>query len=77
MLAGDAHALLFAVEGVQRVQVLEQDRPHLGGGRRGQQFAGGQVVGDLAEDPRPALGGAADHHRVGAGVAQHLGGALR
>jgi hypothetical protein len=26
---------------------------------------------DLAEDPRPALRGAADHQGVGAGVAQH------
>ena len=28
----------------------------------------GQVVRDLAEDPRPALRGAADHQRVGAGA---------
>ena len=36
-------------------------------GRR-QLLAGGQEVRDLAEDPRPALRGAADHDRVGAGA---------
>jgi hypothetical protein len=36
--------------------------------RRRQLLAGGEEVLDLAEDPRPALRGAADHHGVGAGV---------
>ena len=44
---------------------------------RRQEFAGGEVMRDLAEDPRPALRGAADHHRIGAGVPQHERGALR
>jgi hypothetical protein len=34
----------------------------------GGSFAGGQVVRHLAEDPRPALRGAADHHRIHAGL---------
>ena len=61
MLAGDAHTGRFAVEIVQVAQVAEQDVANLRGPGLGQAFAGAQVMGDFAEDPRPALGGAPDH----------------
>ena len=56
--------------GVVVVQVLEQPALHLATRRRRRRLAGGQEVRDLAEDPRPALRGAADHDRVGAGRAR-------
>src|ERR1700682_1528342 len=72
VLAGHPHAALVAVEGVQVVQVSDQhlaNLPHLGGGKL---RAGLEIVVDLAEDPWPALGGATDHDRVGAGVFQDV-----
>ena len=46
--------------------------PRLQDAGRRELLAGGEEVRDLAKDPRPALRGAADHQRVGAGRAQHL-----
>ena len=59
------------------MQVAEQDFAHFGDRRLRQQFSGGEVMRDLAEDPWPALRSAADHHCVGPGVIQHEFRALR
>ncbi len=75
VLAGDAHAHVFAVERMQLLQVVEQDCCHLGQRWLGQRCATAQLRGDLAEDPGAALGGAADHDGVGAGRRQHGAGA--
>ena len=40
-------------------------------------LAGLEIMADLAEHPRPALRGAADHHRIGAGVFEHVLDSLR
>src|SRR5690606_3441996 len=72
VLARDAHALRFAVERIEIVEVGQQDVAHLTRRRRGERVAGREVVRDLAEDPWPALRRAADHHRVGAGAREHL-----
>jgi hypothetical protein len=78
VLARAAHAGVFAVQRVVVVQVLRQPALHVAHrGRWRPASPVRQVVRDLAEDPRPALRGAADHQRVAAGVAQHLQGLLR
>src|SRR6185312_2969698 len=64
VLARDAHALMLAVECVQILQMPEQDVAYLGHARFRQEFAGREVMRDFAEDPRPALRRAADHHRI-------------
>jgi len=61
VLAGDAGAVLGAIEVVQPVQLLGEHRGHLGRGRRRGMLAAFQVARDLAEQPGTALGGAADH----------------
>src|SRR6185312_17063143 len=68
VLAGHARAPLHAVEGVEIVQVPHQHLADLRDGGRRQVRPRFEEMGDLAEDPRAALGGAADHDRVGARV---------
>ena len=74
MLARDAHAHVVAVEVMQRVEVFEQDGFAFIQRRPGQRGAGGQVMIDFAENPGPALRGAADEQAVGARVGQYIGG---
>ena len=57
--------------------MLEQHIAHVLHRWRRQDLAGGQKMGDLAEDPGIALGGTADHQAVGARGAQHLRGLIR
>ena len=45
--------------------------------QRRRQAAVCEVVRHIAKQPRPALGGAADHHAVGAGFGQYARGFLR
>ena len=52
--------------------MLQQQPAQLGHQGRGHVLARGQEVRDLAEDPWPALGGAADHHGIGARVGEHV-----
>src|SRR5882672_1249279 len=68
VLARDAQAGGFAVEGVERIEVFQQQLAHCV--RRGlrQALAAGEEMCDLAEDPGPALRGAADHQAVDAGL---------
>ena len=77
VFAGDAYTGNFAVKSVHFGNVFQQS-----GGRfvelgRRRQAAFGQIVADIAEQPRLALCGAADHYAVGAGLAQDVGGFLR
>jgi tRNA-dihydrouridine synthase B len=71
VLACDAHALRLAVERIQVFEVAAQDRRDFVRRRFRQRLAGGQVMRDFAEDPRPALGAATDHQRVGTGDGEH------
>src|SRR6185369_10659843 len=71
VLARNPHAALAPVEAVELVQVLDGDIADLLRFGRRQLLAGGEEVGDLAEDPGAALGGAADHDRVRARVFEH------
>ena len=66
-----AYAGELAVEVVMVVEVLEQPALDVDDARRRERRAGREVMGDLAEDPRSPLGGAADHDRVGAGLREH------
>src|SRR3569833_1552588 len=59
------------------MQVLQEDAAYLADGGFGDQFTGRVIVLDAAEYPRCALRGAADHHRVGARVIEHLLGLVR
>jgi hypothetical protein len=73
VLARAAHAGEFAVQarsGPAGGPAAARRTSATSGGARS--VAGGQEVRDLAEDPGPALRGAADHHGVGAGGGQHL-----
>src|SRR5690606_29298273 len=72
-----AHTLLGAVELMQGVQMLQQQLLLPDQAGLGRYLAMAQIVFDLAEDPGPALGSAADHDRVGSGVLQNLSGLLR
>lgn len=76
MLAGDTHAHHIAIEGMQRGQVFQQNAFHFVQRRCRQVLARAQVMLDLAEDPRPPLGGATDQQAVGAGGVQHRPGLL-
>src|SRR6187402_667528 len=64
VLPGHARAALVAIESVEVVQVADQDLADLLHFRPRQVLAGCEEVLDLAEDPRPTLGGAPDHDRV-------------
>ena len=77
MLARDAHTLLLAVERVQRLEMAAQDRADFVRIRRRQQLAGRQVMRDLAEDPRPALRGAADQQAVALRMVEYRACLLR
>ena len=73
VLARGAHAECArrtARSGPAGVRAASRCTSRVAGGAR--QRAVCQEVRDLAKDPRPALRGAADHHRVAAGVVQHL-----
>src|SRR3569832_1926968 len=59
------------------MQVLQEDAAYLADGGFGDQFTVREIVLDAAEYPRRALRGAADHHRVGARVIEHLLGLVR
>src|SRR3569832_1960558 len=59
------------------MQVLQEDAAYLADGGFGDQFTVREIVLDAAEYPRCALRGAADHHRVGARVIEHLLGHVR
>src|SRR5207253_2186105 len=63
-----SHAGKFSVEAIVVVEVLEQPALDLGDAGRRRRFAGGEVVGDVGEDPGPPLRGAADHDRVRAEI---------
>ncbi len=76
VLARAAHAGVFAVQRVVLVQVCGEPALHVAHRRRRRQLAVGQVVRDLAEDPRPAHRGAADHQRIGAACAASTAAAL-
>ena len=66
MLAGHAHAGLAAVVRQHRLEVRAHDGVLLGERRIGEALAGAQVVDRLVQEPRPAIGAAADHDAVGA-----------
>src|SRR5690625_4783150 len=57
MLAGNAQAAVFAVKRVQGLEVLNKNVAHVRHWGLRKAFAGGQIMGDLAENPRPPLGG--------------------
>ena len=56
--------------------MAEQDVFLLGQAGRGGALARGQIMRDLRQEPGAAIGAAADHHAIGAGAAQRLGGLL-
>src|ERR1041384_1847331 len=70
VLAGHARSLLLAIERVEALEVLEEIGADLGERRRRGARPRGEEVRDLAEEPRPSLGGAADHDAVGPGRLQ-------
>src|SRR6185436_5614838 len=75
--AGYAYPLFHAVELIQSVQVTDQHIANFGYQWRRKSGTGSEVVRNLAEDPWPALRGAADHHAVGAGSAENGACVLR
>src|SRR5476649_894776 len=72
MLAGHAHAGLVAVVREHRLEVLAHDRILLDQRRIGQPLAGAQVMDSLLQEPRAAIGVAADHDAVGARLVECL-----
>ena len=74
VLARAAHAGVLAVQARSgRAGARAASALHLGAPAAARScVAGGEEVRDLAKDPGPALRGAADHHRVGAGAREHL-----
>ena len=77
MFARHAQTGVFAVEAIQLMHMRYQhamDFPDL---RCGQVLAGVEEMLDLAEQPRAALCGAAYHHRIRAGLLQHVFDFLR
>src|SRR3954470_20091587 len=67
VLARHARPLVLAIELVQAFEMLEEHRANLRRRRGRRRLAGRQEMVELAEQPRPSLGGAADHDAVGAG----------
>src|SRR5258708_4816855 len=65
MLACHTHAGLLAIVLEHRIEMRAYRRVLLGKRRIAQPFAGTQIVDRLVEEPRSAIGAAADHYAVG------------
>ena len=70
MLARHAHPGLAAIMLQHRLEMHAHRGVLLGERRIGQALAGAQVMDRLVEEPRPAIGAAADHDAVGARLLQ-------
>src|SRR5690606_4924935 len=68
MLAGGAHTCVLTIELVVIFQMVKQAASEFAPGGWSQVFSRGEIMTDLTENPRPALCGAADHHRIGARI---------
>jgi hypothetical protein len=77
VLARHPHAGFVAIKNVERLQVIGEDGVDFRHLRRRTMPAGGEVMGDFAEQPGAALRGTADHHAVGAGMREHVAGFFR
>jgi hypothetical protein len=71
VLARGAHAQIGAIKPIVGKQVFFHQCRDLVHQRRRKMGSSSQEMIDFAEDPGPALRGAADHHRIGPGRLQH------